>query len=99
MPPLLSSDAGVAKRTCTCVWYVCLFSNVEDRVKINRPEKKENQKERRDSGMPSRKMKTKEWKAWKKAIEKRNRPAKVEVPEADGRLDGVTAAEVGKEVL
>ena len=96
MPPLLSSDAGVAKRMCTCVWYVCLFSNVEDRVKINRPGKKENQKERRDSGMPSRKMKTKEWKAWKKAIEKRNRPAKVEVPEAAVRLDGVAAA-VGKE--
>ena len=75
---------------------VRLFSNVEDRVKINRPGKKENQKERRDSGMPSRKMKTKEWKAWKKAIEKRNRPAKVEVPEAAVRL-GVAAAAVGKE--
>ena len=65
---------------------VRLFSNVEDRVKINRPGKKENQKERRDSGMPSRKMKTKEWKAWKKAIEKRKRPAKV--PEAAVRGGG-----------
>ena len=44
-------------------------------------------------------MKTKELKAWKRANGKRNRPAKVEVPEAAVRLDGVAAAEVGKEVL
>ena len=42
-------------------------------------------------------MKTKELKAWKRANEKRNRPAKVEVPEAAVRLDGVAAAAAGKE--
>ena len=43
--------------------------------------------------------KTREWKAWEKVSEKRNRPAKVKVPEAAGPLGEVAAAAVGKEVL